>query len=132
MVTAAEEQGILNFGLSLFGKNKVSYKESLEDFKANYGTHPAVVATLWRLLQRVGYRSLQKKHLFWALYFLKTYSSERVRCSTFKCCRETQRNKIWPIIEAIASLHRHVVSLCCSFKIRWSARTNDSVLCNSQ
>ena len=94
-------------GSSLCKKAKgISKRQFLQHRKyiALFGTTPPVCARLWILLKQ--YRSLrgEKKHLMWALLFLKTYATESVLSCIIGSDEKTIRKRFWIYIDALAEL----------------------------
>lgn len=88
-------------------------KKNWNRFRSHYGTSPGVCAILWNDIKPVLPGYLQFTHLLWALMFLKVYASESVLASKIGVVEDTYRDKIWPIVKAIASLKQKVVSELC-------------------
>src|SRR5690349_17482941 len=52
-------------------------------FRAHFGVCLTVASQLWICISVAGPEPIQHIHLFWALYFLKVYSTEEVSASKF-------------------------------------------------
>ena len=105
----------LNEGEKILGRKKLSNEEffksrNLErDFRTLFGCSPVTCSVIW--VKCDFSHQVKRKHLLWALMFLKTYGTEatltvKAGISDRKCFRET----IWPIIKKIASLRKREVS----------------------
>jgi len=65
-------------------------------FLANFGLEKSVVLDLWSLLQDSNpYRAFIIDHLFWALFFLKTYPTNAVGASHWHVDIKTYRTHLW-------------------------------------
>ena len=60
-------------------------------FRAHFGVCLTVASQLWICISTAGPEPTQHIHLFWALYFLKVYSTEEVSASKFSCDPKTCR-----------------------------------------
>ncbi len=82
-------------------------------FRSHFGTSPGVCSILWDHIQPTLALDLQAtfSHLLWALMFLKVYSSESVLAGKCNAVDEkTYREKVRPIVEAIAKIKPKIVS----------------------
>jgi len=72
-------------------------------FHASFGLSAVVVAQIWTyyLSESV---SFSPKHLLWALYFLKVYSTMDTMYSRFCGSRDNFAHKIWLVIAALVEL----------------------------
>jgi hypothetical protein len=91
---------------------------------AHYGTEPIVVAVVWEMLVDDGWtkkkRGCKPKHLLFALKFKKCYDTEMSTASALGVDEKTYRKWVWFMIEGIARLKTHVVSillLLCSIDV---------------
>jgi hypothetical protein len=91
---------------------------------AHYGTEPVVAAVVWEMLVDDGWtkkrRRCKPKHLLFALKFKKCYDTEMSTASALGVDEKTYRKWVWFMIEGIARLKRHVVSiaLLCSIDMQ--------------
>jgi len=68
-------------------------------FRANFGLSPTTCAYLWEdYLKQCESIPFKIEHMFYCLFFLKTYSTEDVASSRFNCDSKTYRNWNWRVI----------------------------------
>ena len=75
-------------------------------FEALFGCSPTLLAYVWKKLCRkklLGANSLPI-HLLWTMAFLKQYGTEAAMAAMFHTSRETYRQRIWDMLEAIWNL----------------------------
>jgi len=105
-----------DLGLSLVNRPSNDSDHSKRVFKSHYGCSAVVVMKCWSLIRSLtlisSVKGLKPCHLLWALLFLKAYQTEMVLSSTTKASEKCTRKWVWLIIEAIAALEDHVVSIC--------------------
>ncbi len=74
----------LNYGMALIRRANIGSTEiKLRRYKAFYGASPSVSSLLWSKLREILPSDCKKEHLFRALNFLRTYSTEAVRAALF-------------------------------------------------
>ena len=84
---------------------------ALRKWKAAYGHRPRVLLDAWCLIEnRARHQKLKMKHMFWALYFLKNYTSEDSLAGTSNTTPKTFREKVRGILQLLAKQHGVKVS----------------------
>lgn len=123
---AGLENEFRRLGLSLVGlpvKKGSSIALQNRRFRAHYGNGWKTVAFLWEAIVEVDEEmndgrptKLQKKHLLWCLYFMKTYSTEDDCSGRFDTTAKTFRKWAWDFIKKIAFLLPFYVSVLFCFQ----------------
>jgi hypothetical protein len=120
------EDEIIHVGLTLVGRTakeirKAALKGNRRIFAGHYGSSPFTCAQIWEALQvttieeaRIeGPLKLLRKYLdmfLMTLHWLKGYSTEVVRATTFNVSEKTCREWSWYFAEKIAALKEEKVS----------------------
>ena len=110
-------------GLALLSRfldvpNAGSTECEYERFRASFGTSPFVCSILWNMIK--GSEGSLPKHLLWSLFYLKTFSTERVCASFFRVTEKTFRKWVMIFIKKIGNLTDKVVSICIIFFVCYS------------
>lgn len=94
------------------GNHRRSETVEVNRYMANFGTHPSVVAVLWRMVAGInGIDAYFKpKHLLWGLFFLKTYTTFDVIACRVGADEKTVRKWVWYAVRVVADLVDDVVS----------------------
>jgi hypothetical protein len=107
----------LQRGLDMIGRTFNVDNEYIQRiYKSHYGCSPVVVMKCWSLIEANNnlseVKGLKPAYLLRALLFLKSYETEHVLATIIRNATEkTNRKWIWIMVEFIASLEDHVVSL---------------------
>lgn len=80
--------------------------------RACFGASLSVICSVWILIEQpCSYaRGMRRRHLLWALHFLKVYDSESASATYFRISRPTWRKWVWEIIGLLNQLD--LVSIC--------------------
>ena len=78
-------------------------------FKAFFGVTPHVCSIIWKMINRKAQFILKKKHLLWALYFLRQYGTYNNMKVIFGASRVTISKYLWKTIDLLAEMQ--VVSI---------------------
>ena len=78
-------------------------------FKAFFGVTPHVCSIIWKMINRKAQFFLKKKHLLWALYFLRQYGTYNNMKVIFGASRVTISKYLWKTIDLLAEMQ--VVSI---------------------
>jgi hypothetical protein len=76
-------------------------------FRAAFGVSFGVLLVLWNLLDPEGAESkpaYRREHLLWALYFLKTYTTEVISATLFGTSDKTWRKWVTIVVTDISNL----------------------------
>ena len=102
-------------GLSLAKKPTAgSIQRQDRHFRSFFGASWTVCAEAWvRIYPELsnGNKFLRKKHLLWALLFLKLYSTESIHAGLVGCDEKTFSKWVWKVVAALADLDVELVSL---------------------
>ena len=103
-----------DIGLQLANSTCQSVMVQDRRFRSHYGLNWVQASLIWqRILPIVvdyyAHKKPKKKHLFYALRFLKTYDTETNGSSFFKCDEKTLRAWTWKYVEAISLLEGELV-----------------------
>ena len=80
-------------------------------YKSFFGASIETICVLWYLLDdRQSRPSFSMKHLFWALAWLKQYTTETVLAANMGTTPKTFRNRVREVLEAINARYADVVS----------------------
>lgn len=119
------EEEFRSIGISMMRREKAQNKSEisfLRRWKEHFGIRPRLIAHIWdtlldkTMLLEIG---ASKKHLLWALMFLRLYLTEKVNCSLAGCLDEgTFRGWCWRFIDELAALAPSLVSLSCVSLLR--------------
>ena len=98
-----------DIGLKLIDSTSKSVTIQDRRFRSHFGLNWVQASIVWQgvypdVLNYYARKKPPKKHLFFALRFLKTYDTEMNGASFFKCDEKTLRNWTWKYVEAIALL----------------------------
>jgi len=95
-----------NLASPMIGSFRIETSYWRRRYRAHFGTSLSVTAALWNQLMQHGERTrrFSPAKLLWALYFLKTYTSEDVASSFFHCSPKTYRKWTWIVIQSISQL----------------------------
>jgi hypothetical protein len=89
----------------------------LRRFIGSFGMSPRIVSATWSLivahgmLDHLGPRSLNPRHLLWTLLHLKGYATEADNAGRLKCDEKTYRKWVWFYMTCLANLDSTLVSL---------------------
>ena len=105
----------INLAASTFWKDSNFIRARDVKFKETFGCNPGDCVEIWHALVmhnlvesiRNNYRPI---HLLWALFFVKHYLTMAVNAYIVGTSPRTFREKVWYILEAIASLENLWVS----------------------
>lgn len=75
-------------------------------FKSHYGVSPTTCAQLWIAVLDFIPRGCNPKHLLWTLFKMKTYNTDYVCSSIFKCDRTTFNKWFWIVAKCLSSLQK--------------------------
>lgn len=114
---------VLSYGLSLVGFDSIRQSRqkkatNIEDFKAHYGVHPFVIASIWEQLQKTPVANARiyptprwvtngmvtLKNFLHTFHFLKRYQTESERKGVTGHCKTTLRVWCWFFVEKIRAL----------------------------
>lgn len=98
-----------DYGKNIMNDSSHSLVVGMRRFKSAFGVSPNVCSIVWLKIKNHLSPDFNEIHLLWTLFFLKTYNTEAINRSIFKCDEKTFRRRIWKIIDALSSLR--VVSL---------------------
>jgi hypothetical protein len=76
---------------------------ALRKWKAAFGHRPRVILDAWLLIENRSREMYKKKHIFWALYFMKNYTSEDSLAGKFNTTSKTFREKVRGILKLLAT-----------------------------
>ena len=83
-----------------------SQKEKDKVYKSNVGCTTIIIAAIWNEIKDFVTKDIYRKHLIWALVYLKVYSIEYIhRRIVGWPDAKTFREKYWYIVEYIADLN---------------------------
>lgn len=72
-------------------------------YRSIFGVTPDVTSSVWNLLEDLQSGS-QPIHLLWALFFLKSYTTETVNSFIWRTTEKTFRKWVWYFIDKISLL----------------------------
>ena len=80
-----------------------STRLSSRAYTAVFGVNWTVTAMIWRKLVRdkVLPENARRRHLLWALAFLKQYASWDALASSLHCSNKSMRDWVWLMVEAL-------------------------------
>lgn len=118
MVLIYSPSQILQRGLSLAGmsmerQNRLQRKTLVADFRAVYGTHPLVLASVWEDLQTTSIaearidttkRWVHMKNLLRTMFFAQSYPTEQQMKVLFGNTEKTVQKFVWYFLERIQEL----------------------------
>ena len=82
-----------------------SQKEKDKVYKSIVGCTTIIIAAIWNEIKDFVTKDIYRKHLIWALVYLKVYSTEYIHCHIVGWPdAKTFREKSWHIVECIADL----------------------------
>jgi len=84
---------IITFANKFFGSSW-----SLRTFRAHFGFTPRTCSKLWEIYLESSPLSFKVDHMFYCLFFFKTYPTVDVASSKFNCDPTTYRNWTWKVI----------------------------------
>lgn len=90
------------YGKKVMNDTSDSLLIGMRRFKSSFGISPAMCSKVWNLIKNDLTPDFHETHLLWALFFLKTYNTESVNRSIFKCDEKTFRKRVWCIVESLA------------------------------
>ena len=104
---------IEEFKKTLHG-SEPSNQEIMLLFKAFFGVTPHVCSIIWKLINTKAHFPLTKKHLLWALHFLRQYGTYNHMKVIFGASRVTISKHLWKTIDLLAemrvvSFHLYVI-----------------------
>lgn len=83
---------------------------SMGRFRAVFGARSEVCVFLWDSMFPTIPTGAHKKHLLWALYFKKYYSTEHAHDLNFKYSEKTFRKWVWNVIQALSLIQTECFS----------------------
>ena len=99
-------------GFTIMGKPTPNINDTnVKTFVSFYGCSPEIVTDLGLRLESKKPKGDHNKHLLWALFWLKSYTSFAVVSATFRVAEKTANKWIWLMVRAISTLVDDVVSL---------------------
>lgn len=95
-------------GASIIGKTMSEDHQSTDEeerqFRSMYGCHWNVAAKVWDIVMEHGVnKKKEKRHLLWALLWLKQYTNEQSLAALVGVGRKTFRKWVWILIEDMAN-----------------------------
>ena len=81
----------------------VATKKNEELFRGLFGVSTKVCGVLWVEINQPTTK-MEKKHLLWALFFLRHYCGERINAHIFQTSEKTYWKWTWLIVELILEL----------------------------
>lgn len=95
-----------NMAAKILNKNSYTYsKISCRQEKELFGVSSLVCYSIWEAIYEGLDDCSKPEHLFWALIFLKTYSSENTHSIIAGCSPRTFRKWSWEFIGLISNLN---------------------------
>lgn len=86
--------------------------EKQQAYKSLFGCNSTIIATIWMEIQPLVDDCVYRKHLLWALIYLKVYSTEFVHCCMVGWpTPKTFREKSWHVVECIADIKTKVIKV---------------------
>lgn len=108
------ERGLLQTGMDLNWQKRQRRATNVEDFKAEFGTHPTVIAEIWVDLQTTtidaaridttATKNCNIENFLWAFYLLMRYPVEKQMKKKTKLCENSTRKWIWYFVSRIQAL----------------------------
>ena len=84
-------------------------------FVSNFGMSSEWIPLLWWLLMTnlpdFSASGVEPRHIMWTLFFMKTYETEARLAAQCECDEKTLRKWIWRVIDHLAALSVHLVSV---------------------
>ena len=101
-------QAFRQLGAAIIGKTMSGDHQSIDEedrrFRSMYGCHWRVAAGVWDVILEHGInRKKEKKHLLWALLWLKHYTNEQSLATIVRASCKTLRKWVWIVIEDMAN-----------------------------
>jgi hypothetical protein len=92
-----------------------TWKSTLEKdkvFKSLFGCNSFIIAAIWNEIGILIDHDVYRKHLLWALIYLKVYATEFVHCCLVGWpSAKTFREKSWHVIECIADIKAKIIKV---------------------
>jgi hypothetical protein len=122
-------------GASIIGKTMSEDHQSIDEeerqFRSMYGCHWDVATKVWDTVVEHGInKKKEKKHLLWALLWLKQYTNEQSLAGIVRVTCKTFRKWVWIIIEDMA--HASVIKVRVKKKIFFLRSTPASFFIHNQ
>ena len=108
-------KGFGAIGLEIICGESVWKKASIRRFRSWFGVDPHLCDILWDKLSKNGCLACagvypRKKHLLWALWFLRSYNVEEIHAGHLGVNEQTLRKWAWFYTKGILELDKEVVS----------------------
>lgn len=94
-----------------------------------FGARPEVMVELWKMISpdKTMPHGAEPKHMTWAFYFLKQYSTEEVLSVNLGDIDEqTIRKWVWLFVDAISFQEYRVVSIITNYEVIFAHRHNST------
>lgn len=110
----------LNLAASSFWRKKIPVHARRGEFQCTFGCSPDDCVVIWRALvtKNKVKKDIKPVHILWLLFFLKHYNVMNVNGQMVGVSEKTYRNKVFHLIDALASL---VSDFVCSY-LKWLLR----------